>query len=123
MSHIKQQRSPLSKDGVPRETQKQRALVSLPDTFMGLVPTLQETIGWSYNAVLTGVSFRINRGVWSAVIKADFGNTARVAYLDVGSFGRCVEVCCEFAEKRMLTWQHDKYPPRERRVRLPGLRS
>ena len=86
-------------------------------TALKYVPTLQESIGWEYNAILTGVSFRVKNGVWTCIIKADFGSTAMVAFIDVGSFARCVEVSCEFAAKGHLTWHKDKYPAQTRTYR------
>lgn len=93
---------------------QQRRAEVLRGGSLGFTPSLIEIIGWDYNAVLTMLSFRIRDGVWTAIIKADFGNTPMVAFLDVGSFGRCVEVTSELAAAGQLHWHRDKYPPKKR---------
>lgn len=105
---------PLSKDGGDGPIKPQRRIRSVVGNGLGRSNVLQETIGWVYNAVLTGLHFRVRDGIWTAVIKADFGDRAQVAFLDVGTFARCIEVCAEYAEKGQLRWYPDKYPPRTR---------
>jgi len=86
---------------------------------LGLSPTLMEIIGWHYGANLTSIQFTCRDDVWTAIIKADFGNDAMVAFLDVGDFARCIEVTIEFIEEELLKWHKDKYPPpRKRRGRI-----
>lgn len=101
-----------SKDSRTTLTQRHRRVAGLRPTSLGMVPALPEDIGWNYNAVLTGLTFRCRAGIWTAIIKADFGNSPMVAFLDVGTFPRTVEVLCEYAQRRALTWLPDKYPPR-----------
>ena len=76
--------------------------------------TLEESIGWSYNAVLTGFAVKPARDGWLVVIKADFGDRPRVSYLEVRTFGRACEVASEFADRGLLHFVHDKYPPKLR---------
>lgn len=118
MIQTEQQRSSTSKDGVPTTLQRKRGQTSLMDTFMGLVPTLMEMVAWRYGAVLTGVSFRIYRGKWSSVVKADFGEDPLVAYTSGWSFAHCVEATCAHAEAGLFYWQDDDYPPKERKLPL-----
>lgn len=100
-------------DGILRARQLRR----LQGGSLGYCNTLIELVGWNYNAILTGVSFRVRNDIWSAVIKADFLEGPLVSFLDVGSFARCVEVLNEYAEKRLLVWHPDKYPPKTRKLR------
>lgn len=109
-----QRQSPSSKDGGSDRRDQQREVRRLVGGSLGRAPSLAEILGWEYNAVLTSLTFRIKDGVWSSVVKADFGPRPMVAFVDVGSFARCVEVTIEFATKRSLKWYPDKYPPKTR---------
>jgi len=88
---------------------------------LGYSTTLIQHIGWRYNAVLTGLSFYVRDGVWHSVIKADFGNRPMVAFLNVGTFERVIEVTEEYASRGWLNWKEDRKPPKTRTMRKPPL--
>lgn len=94
-----------------------RTLRRLEGGSLGTTNTLAEHLAYHYGADLTGLSFYVRDSVWGVVIKADFGNRAKVAFLTVGTFARAVEVCCEYCSNGWLTWKFDKKPPRTRRLR------
>lgn len=117
MNSSEPDRPSYSKEDVSEDIEEQRTRRSLQGTFVGAVPTMQEIVGWVYNAVLTGVAYRIYDGQWSCIIKADFGARPMVAYVNGRSFAHCVDNSCEVAEAKVLTWYPDRYPPKERRTR------
>ena len=94
-----------------------RHLGTLGGGALGRSVELKEQLGWRYGAVLTGLSFYLRDGVWSAVIKANFENRPMVAFINVGDFARCVEVAVEIVETGRLYWQPDKRPPKTKTFR------
>lgn len=84
---------------------------------VGFTPTLEEILGWEYGAALTQLSYRYRDGIWTALIKADIRGSAKIAFIDVGSFGRCVEVANERVARRWLHWKDDIHPPKTRTYR------
>lgn len=111
--------TPSVNTGGPAEKPHQRTLRRVRGDALGHSLTLQEHIGWHHNAVLTGLSFYVRDGVWNSVIKADFGNRPMVAFVNVGTFARCLETTAYLASKGYLTWQPDKKPPRTRAKQRP----
>ncbi len=89
-----------------------RKLRRLKGGSLGRSNTIKEHIAYHYGAHLTGLSFYVRSGTWHSVIKADFGNHAMVAFLNVGTFARTVEVTEEYARKGWLTWKNDRNPPK-----------
>jgi len=79
---------------------------------LGLSPTLQETVAWSFGATLLSFQCSFKGDRWTVVLKADFGNEARVAFLDFNTFGDALQYTPEFVDKGMITWRPDKYPPK-----------
>lgn len=106
--------TPSIKMGGPDQVQKQRAARRLVGGPLGLSAAIDQHIGWNYNGVLTGLSFYVRDGIWHAVIKADIAGRPMVAFLNVGTFARCVEVCAEYAFRSWLIWKPDERPPRVR---------
>lgn len=76
---------------------------------------LQEDIGWHDAGVLSSVQVSYKGARWLVVVKAEFPAGPKVAFLDVDTFGRCLEVLAEYASSGQLNWVNDKYPPRVRR--------
>lgn len=79
--------------------------------------TLEESIGWEFNAVLTSFQVRAAQAGWLVIIKADFPVGPQVCFMDVTSFGRACEVAAEWADLGLLRWYPDKYPPKIKRYR------
>lgn len=94
-----------------------RILRRLRGGSLGLANSLQEEIAYNFGAQLTGLSFYVRDGVWHAVVKADFSGRPMVAFLNVGTFARCVEVTCEYTFHSWLRWKADAKPPRTRTFR------
>lgn len=74
------------------------------------VAMLEESIGWSYNALLSGFMVLAKDDCWLVIIKAIFEHGPMVAFLDVRGFGRACEVAAEMADSRSLVWHRDKKP-------------
>lgn len=94
-----------------------RILRRLRGGSLGTANSLQEEVGYNFGAQLTGLSFYVRDGVWHAVVKADFSGRPMVAFLNVGSFARCVEVTCEYTFHSWLRWKDDNKPPKTRTYR------
>lgn len=107
-------RRPTQSGSFKKETQnrplQQRRAELVKGGALSYLPTMEEIIGWTYNALLTGVSFRYADGVWTAVIKAVKDGHPIVSYVNVGKFGRCVEVAIDLASKGLLVWYPDQHP-------------
>ena len=78
---------------------------------------LNEHIGWNYNGVLTGISFRLHGDIWKAVLKAELPSGPKVAYFTGTSLFQLVETVHWYASKAYVSWYHDKKPVRFRKRR------
>lgn len=71
---------------------------------------LEESIGWTYNAILTSVQIKAKDTYWQVVVKAIFEHGPMVAFIDCDGFGRACEVTAELADTKGFRWHRDKYP-------------
>lgn len=71
---------------------------------------LKEHLGWNYNAVLTGISFKIDGGLWKAFLKCEMAQGPKIAYFTGDSLYQLVETVHWYASKALISWHHDKRP-------------
>lgn len=88
----------------------QRHIVDSDD--LTQLTVLAEHLGWNYNAVLTGVYFKIAGDIWKAVLKVEMSSGPKVAYFTGTSLYRLVETVTWYASKALVSWDHDKHPVR-----------
>lgn len=81
------------------------------------IAMLEESIGWTYNAILTGLMVLAKDDYWLVIIKASFQTGPMVAFIECGDYGRACEVAVELADTRGLIWKKDKRPPWTRNKR------
>jgi len=113
-------RSPAVKTAGSKHTGPRVLHQTLRDARRTNLSLLEETIGWSYNALLTGVMVLHKGDYWLVVIKAVFETGPMVSYIDCEGFGRACEVAIELADARALRWKKDKKPlwtRKKRRIR------
>lgn len=80
---------------------------------------LAEDIGWNYNAVLTGLYFKIAGDIWKATVKCEMASGPKVAYFTGSSLYQLVETVHRYAAKGLFSWNHDKHPVSVRKRRYP----
>lgn len=73
---------------------------------------LAESLGWNYNAVLTGIYFKVAGDIWKAVVKAEMDSGPKVAYFTNTSLNALVETVHWYASKGLVSWSRDKRPVR-----------
>lgn len=81
------------------------------------VALLEETIGWTYNAILTGLMVLAKDDYWLVIIKANFPTGPMASFIECRDFGRACEVAQELADSRAIRWKRDKKPPWTRNKR------
>lgn len=76
-------------------------------------------MGWSYNAVLTGLYFKRAADIWKGTVKVEMDSGPKVAYFTNTSLLELVETIHWYASKGKVEWHHDKLPVRvsKRKVR------
>lgn len=71
---------------------------------------LEETIGWTYNYLLTSVQIRRVDDYWKVMVKVVTPQGPKIAYVDCKNFGKACEVTQEMADMGHFSWKHDKHP-------------
>ncbi len=112
MGRVKTNRSlSLNKD-MPYETgQAEPRVVKTADLLSDLT-LLAEHIGWNYNAVLTGVYFKMAADIWKCVLKAEMASGPKVAYFTNTSLLALVETVHWYCSKGIVSWNPDSKPVR-----------
>lgn len=72
------------------------------------VATIEEYLGWQFNAVLTGVQYKRKQTHWLAVIKATFPDGKRVSFVQSKSLYSLLELVDELVSSSSLFWQEDR---------------
>lgn len=77
---------------------------------------IEEYLGWTENAVLTGIQYKRKEGHWLAVIKATFPAGKRVSFVQAKSFLTLLQKVDELAKSSALCWMEDRpWNPSRRR--------
>jgi len=111
MANWKKLSSSLNKD-TPKTMQDKAQRRLLQSDSLTELTLLAEHIGWSYNAVLTGVYFKRAADIWKAVLKVEMASGPKVAYFTGLSLVQLVETVHWYASKGLVSWHHDKRPVR-----------
>lgn len=82
------------------------------DDALSRLSTLEEHVGWNYNGVVTGISFRMRGDVWKALLKMEIQAGPKVAYFTGTSLRELVENVHWYCSARAVCWEHDKLPVR-----------
>lgn len=115
MSRRKQSSGPSNKLGGSNQTDVCiRTKPAHRSTFEPLQVTM-ESIGWTENAVVTGVNFKQLEDCWLAVIKADFSDGPRVAFQRGPTLALVVRAMEHNAERGGLFWRVDDWEVTARR--------
>lgn len=101
-----------SKDDRLQETVHSSSRVLPQDDVLTQTTLLNESIGWHYNAVLTGVYFKRAGNIWKAVVKCEMASGPKVAYFTGTSLYQLVETVHWYASKGVVEWHRDKRPVR-----------
>ena len=73
---------------------------------------LEEHLGWSYNAVLTGVYFKRVADLWQSVVKVEMGSGPKYSTFTNASLPELIETVHWYASKGYVEWHKDKRPVR-----------
>lgn len=76
------------------------------------VSILQEYIGWSYNAVVTGLYLKLDADIWEATLKVEMASGPKYAQFTNTSLIALVETVHWYASKGYVSWRRDKHPVR-----------
>jgi len=71
---------------------------------------LAESLGWNFNAVLTGISFRFEGDIWKAVLKVEMPSGPKYATFTGTSLFQLVDTVHWYSSKGRVEWQRDKHP-------------
>lgn len=76
------------------------------------VSVLQESLGWNYDALLTGIYFKVRGDIWQCVLKAELRSGPKMAFFTGDSLVELTETVYWYARKGLISWDHDKRPVR-----------
>lgn len=97
----------------PVDTSRPHAQTAVPQLDrLTQLTVLAEHIGWNWNAVLTGISFKIRGSLWEAVIKAEMASGPKYSKFTNESLYQLIETVHWYASKGYITWNRDKHPVR-----------
>jgi len=100
------------KNGRPSESVPETTRLLQQEDVLTETTLLAEHIGWNYNAVLTGLYFKLAADVWKAVVKCEMAGGPKVAYFTGPSLYQLVETVHWYAKRGYIEWHHDKRPVR-----------
>ena len=112
MSKTKQHFSLSLNNDMPYETEPKLQRTIPKEDELKQLSVLGEYLGWSYNAVLTGIYFKRAANIWKAVLKVEMGSGPKVAYFTNTSLVELVETVHWYASKGYVEWHKDKRPVR-----------
>ena len=69
-------------------------------------------VGYMDGMVLDQLIVKVNEDGWLVLVKAHRNGRRRVAFVGGASFSEALELAADFAEKGILTWQKDSWPPK-----------
>lgn len=107
----------LNKDVQNQSKQSRSRNISQADD-LSEISVLAEHLGWNYNAVLTGVYFKMHADIWKATLKVEMSSGPKVSYFTGTSLLQLVETVHWYASKGLVSWGHDKMPVRVSRRRF-----
>lgn len=80
-----------------------------PTTIMASNLDLAKEVAWHYRAALTGVNAKKTEEGWLMVLKAEFKEGAKVAFVGGRDYAECVEETLFQLESRGLHWREDRF--------------
>lgn len=80
-----------------------------PTSIMATNLDLVKEVAWHYKAALTGVSAKKTSDGWLLVLKAEFKDGARVAFVGGRDYGECIEETLFQLESQGLHWREDRF--------------
>lgn len=80
-----------------------------PTAIMANNLDLAKEVAWHYHAALTGVNAKKTDEGWLMVLKAEFKEGAKVAFVGGRDYAECLEETLFMLESRGLHWREDRF--------------
>jgi len=89
---------------------KQLKLPSVQDLRKQNIAVLEETVGWSYNGVLTSIQIKRRGRGWQVLLKVDFPDGPHIAYIRADTYAQACEKAALHTDSADLSFWPDTYP-------------
>lgn len=108
-----------SVDHTRQHTQRHSAQIWVNRHIQATVLDVAVNVGTIDRMVMDQLVVKATKDGWLALVKAHRGRRQLVAYVAGSTYGEALELAADFAEKGLLTWQADRWPPKILRRRKP----